>query len=81
MIGLLRVMELTRCVANKVHRPAEKLLKEEIVAYHNRRVLESLTKLVLTLLRDIDAKDLSLFLNFRVAELLPSPGNKDLITS
>lgn len=52
MIGLLRVMELTRCVANKVHRPAEKLLKEEVVAYHNRRVLESLTKLVLTLLRD-----------------------------
>lgn len=36
---------------------------------------------VISVLNSLDAKDLSLFLNFRVAELLPSPGNKDLITS
>lgn len=52
MIGHVGVMELARSVADKVHRPAEKLLKEKVVAYHNRRVLESLPKLALTLLRD-----------------------------
>lgn len=52
MIGHVGVMELARSVADKVHRPTEKLLKEKVVAYHNRRVLEGLPKLALTLLRD-----------------------------
>ena len=81
VVGSRRVVRLSTGVHDEVGGPSENLTDEQVEADHDRRVLESLTELVLTELGKVDTEEFTLLLDGAELHSASGLGDKDFITS